>query len=214
MNMVAIPQGVISLKDEGSGRWWTVPVAPFLLATTPVTRAQFHGQASPIDGALPATDLSWHDAVSYCNRRSAVEGLNAVYTISPDGNVDAEPTANGYRLPTEAEWEFACRAGSSAPRYGELDKIACYRANADGGVSPVGLRQPNAWGLFDTLGNVWEWCWDLYDPAVYGAYRVFRGGGWNDEPQQVRASCRRKSHPDYRVDDLGFRVARSLSVIS
>ncbi|MBA8827307.1 formylglycine-generating enzyme required for sulfatase activity [Saccharopolyspora lacisalsi] len=73
-----------------------------------------------------------------------------------------------------------------------------------------GGKRPNAWGLHDMLGNVWEWCWDLYDPEVYGAYRVLRGGGWFDEHWSCRASVRRRSHPTFRTDDVGFRIARSL----
>ncbi|TFW28205.1 formylglycine-generating enzyme family protein [Massilia arenosa] len=206
--MIEIPPGVISLKDEGSGRWWTVPIAPFLLAATPVTQADYAGVPGP-EGQLPATGVSWDDAVRYCNRRSAAEGLRPAYALDPDQGAVWDRSADGYRLPTEAEWEFACRAGSNAARYGELETIAWYRANADGGPHPVGVLAPNAWGLHDMLGNVWEWCWDLYDPAVYGSYRVFRGGGWNDAPEQLRAACRRKSHPTYSVDDLGFRLARS-----
>jgi formylglycine-generating enzyme required for sulfatase activity len=73
----------------------------------------------------------------------------------------------------------------------------------------VAAKQPNAWGLYDVLGNVWEWCWDLYDAQVYGTYRVLRGGGWSDQPWSCRAGVRRRSHPTFRIDDVGFRVCRS-----
>ncbi|PWW24068.1 sulfatase-modifying factor enzyme 1 [Geodermatophilus normandii] len=75
---------------------------------------------------------------------------------------------------------------------------------------PVGGRQPNAWGLHDALGGVWEWCWDRYDPEVYGSYRVLRGDGWFDEHWSCRASVRRRSHPTLRIDDVGFRLACSV----
>ena len=118
--------------------------------------------------------------------------------------------ADGYRLPTEAEWEHACRAGTAGPRYGPIDEIAWYRANSREQPRECGTRRPNSWGLHDMLGNVWEWCWDVYDPEVYGTYRVLRGGGWFDEDWSIRASVRRRSHPTLRLDDVGFRVARSL----
>lgn len=75
---------------------------------------------------------------------------------------------------------------------------------------PVGTKSPNPWGLYDMLGNVWDWCWDVYDAEVYGTYRVLRGGGWFDEHWSCRASARRRSHPTFQVDDVGFRVARSI----
>ncbi len=161
----------------------------------------------------PVTEVSWLDAVRFCNLLSRAEGLQPCYSGGDDPDaldVACDWDAGGYRLPSEAEWEYACRAGSSGVRYGELDDIGWHRANSGDGARDVATRAPNAWGLYDTIGNVWEWCWDVYDPAVYGPYRVFRGGGWNDHPRGCRASCRRKSHPTLRVDDLGFRLARSL----
>ncbi|MBB2944352.1 hypothetical protein FB565_004081 [Actinoplanes lutulentus] len=119
-------------------------------------------------------------------------------------------SADGYRLPTEAEWEHACRAGTTGPRYGPLDDIAWHRANSGDRIHPPGGKQPNAWGLHDMLGNAWEWCWDRYDPEIYGEYRVLRGGGWFDEHWSCRASVRRRSHPDLNLDDVTFRPARSL----
>jgi sulfatase modifying factor 1 len=133
--------------------------------------------------------------------------------LLPGGDIRDRVTwdraADGYRLPTEAEWEHACRAGTSGPRYGPLDDIAWHRGNSGERPHPVGTLLPNSWGLHDMLGNVWEWCWDFYDPEVYGSYRVLRGGGWFDEHWSCRASVRRRSHPTLHLDDVGFRVART-----
>ena len=117
---------------------------------------------------------------------------------------------NGYRLPTEAEWQYACKAGTAGYRYGELDEIAWYRGNAEGRVRDVGGKEPNAWGLYDMLGKRMGMVLDQYDADVYGSYRVFRGGSWAEEARGCGATCRRRSHPTFRIDDLGFRLARSL----
>jgi len=106
------------------------------------------------------------------------------------------PRADGYRLPTAAEWEHACRAGTTGARYGQLDEIAWYRGNSDERIHDVGGKEPNPWGLHDMLGNVWQWCWDVYDAEVYATYRVLRGGGWYDERWSCRASVRRRQPPD------------------
>ena len=140
--------------------------------------------------------------------------------LQPDGSVlasDGEPgvtwdrAAAGYRLPTEAEWEHACRAGTTGARYGPLDDIAWYRGNSGERLPEAGRKAPNAWGLHDMLGTVWEWCWDVYDAEVYGSYRVLRGGGWFDEEWSCRASVRRRSHPTLTLDDVGLRPARNVA---
>lgn len=218
--MIEIPAGEIVLRDEGTRTDWSVEVPAFLLAPCPVTRELYRavrGEApeSPAGPLTPVTEVSWLDAVRFCDLLSEAAGLTPCYgnTDTP-GDADAhgvvcDRKADGYRLPYEAEWEYACRAGTSAVRYGELDEIAWYRGNSGERVHDVATRTPNAWGLHDMIGNVWEWCWDVYDPEVYGPYRVFRGGGAYDPPRGCRASCRRKSHPTFRVDDLGFRLART-----
>ncbi|GAA1624445.1 hypothetical protein GCM10009744_09900 [Kribbella alba] len=108
-----------------------------------------------------------------------------------------------------AAFERACPAGTTGARYGELGKVAWYRGNSGERLHEVGGKQPNAWGLYDTLGNIWEWCWDIYDAEVYGTYRVLRGGGWFDEPWSCRASVGRRSHPTLSLDDVGIRLARN-----
>ncbi|NDU72749.1 SUMF1/EgtB/PvdO family nonheme iron enzyme [Actinomadura sp. DSM 109109] len=215
IEMVAVPPGTVTLSDRRTRLSWPVDLAPYRLAAFPVTQAQYArvvGQrpSTTRGDRLPVECVSWPDAVRFCNALSRSEGLAPAYRLDADGEgAEWDAAADGYRLPTEAEWEHACRAGTTGPRYGPLDEIAWYRGNAEEHVHDVGGKRPNAWGLHDMLGNVWEWCWDLYDPGVYGAYRVLRGGGWSDEHWSCRASVRRRSHPTFRIDDVGFRVARS-----
>ncbi|MGW7277641.1 formylglycine-generating enzyme family protein [Streptomyces sp. NPDC054844] len=214
IGMVSVPPGRVTLSDRRSRRSWPVEVASCRLAEFPVTRAEYARVTGQRPAAreerLPVADVSWTDAVGFCNSLSRHEGLRPAYRVTDDGGVAWDASADGYRLPTEAEWEHACRAGTEGPRYGALDDIAWYRGNSRERVHEVGGRRPNAWGLYDMLGNVWEWCWDVYDAEVYGTYRVLRGGGWFDEHWSCRASVRRRSHPAFRVDDVGFRVARSV----
>ena len=213
--MTAVPPGRVTLSDRRTRRTWDVEVAGFRLGVHPVTRdvyASVVGGLTDIAGGdrLPVESVSWWDAVRFCNALSVRAGLTPAYDVrSDDGTVLWDTSAEGYRLPTEAEWEHACRAGTEGPRYGPLDAIAWYRANSGERIREVGGRLANPWGLHDMLGNVWEWCWDVYDPDVYGSYRVLRGGGWFDEHWSCRASVRRRSHPTFRVDDVGFRLART-----
>jgi formylglycine-generating enzyme len=214
-NMVTIEGGRIFMKNEGTNRRWTVDVSPFKISKFVVTREDYSlvNQSRLLnieDSNKPIVDVSWLEATEFCNLLSQKVGLKECYSLNPDGEVVCDWNAGGYRLPSEAEWEFACRAGSNAVRYGELDDIAWYKENSGSRLHEVGQKQPNAWGLYDTIGNVWEWSWDIFDAEVYGPYRVFRGGGWSDPPHSCRASCRRKSHPTFCIDDLDFRLAQSL----
>jgi sulfatase modifying factor 1 len=213
--MISIPAGLVTLSDRRTQRRWPVELRPYQLAAAPVTQAEYalvtgrrpsasHGEHRPVES------VSWWDAVRFCNARSERDGLTPAYRLDADDEgVEWDATADGYRLPTEAEWEYACRAGTTGPRYAALDEIAWYRGNSDERIHDVGGKQPNAWGLYDMLGNAWDWCWDVYDAEVYGTYRVLRGGGWFDEDWSCRASVRRRSHPTFQVDDVGFRIARS-----
>ncbi|ASN22795.1 sulfatase-modifying factor protein [Streptomyces pluripotens] len=212
--MIAVPPGRVTLSDRRTQSRWHVEVAAFQMSAFPVTQSWFaqvtsqrpsssHGDQLPVEG------VSWWDAVQFCNASSRSEGLTPAYCLRAEAETAQwDVSSDGYRLPTEAEWEHACRAGTSGPRYGPLNEVAWYRGNSGGQIHPVGGKRPNAWGLYDMLGNVWDWCWDVYDAEVYGTYRVLRGGGWADEHWSCRASVRRRGHPTFRIDDVGFRVAR------
>jgi formylglycine-generating enzyme required for sulfatase activity len=216
VRMVQVPAGMIALRDDRIERKWNVELKSYRIGCAPVTQALYasvtgSSPSSYVEAQSPVEGVSWLDAVQFCNRLSRTVGLPESYHIHED-RAEAELVAEsvGFRLPSEAEWEYACRAGTNGPRYGDLDSIAWYRENSGGHIHRVGQKQPNAWGLYDTLGNVWEWCSDQYDPLVYGSYRVFRGGGWADPERGCLATNRRRSHPTFQIDDLGFRLAQSL----
>jgi formylglycine-generating enzyme required for sulfatase activity len=217
--MVQIPSGIIELRDDRTKQKWTVEIGSFLLAKFPVTQELYvevmNESPRTFNGARrPVETVSWKECVVFCNALSARVDLTPCYLFNRSGDeVAFDATANGFRLPTEAEWEYACKAGTTDIRYGELDSIAWYRDNSEKMTHDVGLKEPNAWGLYDMLGNVWEWCSDIYDETVYGSYRIFRGGGWNDEARGCMATNRRRSHPaSFKIDDLGFRIARNINL--
>ena len=213
--MVRIPGGIVDLRDDRLGTRWRTEIAPFLLGRYPVT-VDLHravtevADDSPASGDSPVVNISWFDAIDVCNRLSDRCGLERAYSVdTQSGEVTCDRAADGYRLPTDAEWQYACKAGTTGYRYGGIDDIAWYADNSGGRMHDVGGKEPNPWGLYDMLGNVWEWCWDLYDAEVYGSYRIFRGGGWAEPERGCGASVRRRSHPSFAIDDLGFRLARS-----
>ncbi|SIQ63870.1 Formylglycine-generating enzyme, required for sulfatase activity, contains SUMF1/FGE domain [Bacillus cereus] len=215
-NMVKIPAGIVELRDDRIKKEWKVQVKPFLLAKHVVTMELYDAITNHTpnlfkDKNKPVVNISWNDAIIFCNLLSKKAGLKEYYSISDDGLiVSCNLDSNGYRLPYEAEWQYACKARTTGYIYGELKEIAWYNENSDGRIHDVGKKEPNAWGLYDMLGNVWEWCYDLYDEQVYGSYRIFRGGSWAEEARGCGATCRRRSHPTFHIDDLGFRLARSI----
>lgn len=215
-DMVDIPKGRIELRDDRTREKWTVEIEPFLLLRFPVTQDLYFEitgeNPSTFKGdLLPVETVSFKDAVIFCNKLSAQHDLTPCYLIEEENEeIIFEQSANGFRLPTEAEWEYACKAGTPGIRYGALDLIAWYKENSENKTHEVGQKIPNPWGLYDMLGNVWEWCSDLYDTEVYGSYRIFRGGGFYDVERSVMATTRRRSHPlKFKIDDLGFRIAKN-----
>ena len=191
--------------DEGPRHQVTLTEG-YWMAEMPTTQALWRAVSGESPSEFkgddrPVEQVSWEDITAF------IEKLNA--------------TRPGLELclPTEAQWEYACRAGSEASRYGDLDAVAWYDDNSGGQTQPVGEKQPNAWGLHDMLGNVWEWChdWDgpydsghAYDPIGPhgGTVRVLRGGSWYGPARLVRAACRNARAPSSRDSSIGFRLSR------
>jgi formylglycine-generating enzyme required for sulfatase activity len=201
-------------KDEEIPRQVTL-TRGFWIGKYPVTQGQWlrvmgsnPSEFRSVGSDAPVENVSWDDAQIFCSLVSRANGIQC-------------------RLPTEAEWEYACRAGSTgrpycfdSPYQGDLVDYAWYSKNSGETTHPVGQKKPNAWGLHDMHGNVWEWCADWYDkytkgPATdpkgprSGSYRVYRGGGWFNVAEICRSAYRLRYYPDSRSFNLGFRVAVS-----
>jgi formylglycine-generating enzyme required for sulfatase activity len=192
----AVPGESESLDDEKPAHQVTITTG-FWMGQSPVTQEAYQrvmGQnPSHFKGAqLPVENVSWDEAQIYCQ-------------------------AVGMRLPTEAEWEYAARAGTTGSRYGDIDQVAWYRTNSGGKTHEVARKLPNAWALYDMMGNVWEWTSNWYsdkytgnsetDPRgpASGLYRVLRGGSWLNDPRYIRASHRNWVVPVGRNLSTGLR---------
>lgn len=210
-----------------------VSVAPFRMAITPVTAGLYRElmmepstTETAGDARLPATGVSWLEAIEFCNRLSERSGYRPCYSRL-FGRWRCDWRADGYRLPTEAEWEYACRAGTTT-RYGfgddaaDLERYAWYESNAQNTLQPVATRRANAWGVYDMHGNVWEWCWDWYGsyssrlarnprgPSKFVGgrrWRVLRGGSFLFDPASLR-SAGRLGDAEEGVRFRGFRCVR------
>ncbi len=176
---------------------------------------------------LPMVNLSWYEAARYCNWLSVKQGYAPYYRLAAGEQVGYQSSANGYRLPSEAQWEFAARGGNLEKQAGYLysgsnvpEEVAWIKANAGLRPQPLGQKAANALGFQDMTGNVWEWCEDHYakypsqlqkDPLKHtGVNRIIRGGSWNDKPANCRVSNRDNLPPENRYQTLGLRVARPL----
>jgi formylglycine-generating enzyme required for sulfatase activity len=222
--MVTIPNGEFLIGNENTGRV-VMEIASILIDKYPATQEDYEEvmgrNPSRFVGAhRPVENISWLDAVTFCNRLSELSGLQPAYVMGKETTVDLG--ANGYRLPTEAEWEYCCRAGDHADRYGQIGDIAWYAGNAEGETKEVGGKRPNGFGLHDMLGNVWEWCNDWYQRRypterqvcylgpTTGLERVLRGGSWRDIPDCVRSSFRHRSSVLTRESTHGLRLVLPL----
>jgi formylglycine-generating enzyme required for sulfatase activity len=199
----------------------------FMMSTTEVTQGQWQGvmgsnpsSFSSCGADCPVDNVSWFDAVKFANALSKKEGLRAAYRISGK-SVSWDKSANGYRLPTEAEWEYAARGGQRHVYSGSstLSAVGWTYENSGRKTHKVAGKRANAWGLYDMSGNVWEWCWDRYgeyggsstDPvgAQSRDSRVKRGGSWFNLPAYARVALRTGDTPDNRINSLGLRLVRT-----
>jgi acetoin utilization deacetylase AcuC-like enzyme/formylglycine-generating enzyme required for sulfatase activity len=235
--MVLIPAGRFRMgsssgtADEAPPH--EVTLEAFWIDRYEVTQEQYgrlvRGNPSHFKGPRrPMEQISWADAALYCNVRSRAEGLEPCYN---EETAACNFAANGYRLPAEAEWEYACRAGSDTECYfgrdtGSLGDYAWYADNADKQTHPVGDKKPNRWGLYDMYGNVAEWCNDVYAADYYGTSPsqnptgpadgeryVLRGGAWNSSAKSCRSSARAGENPGFQDacfarNAIGFRCVR------
>jgi sulfatase modifying factor 1 len=211
-----------------------VRLSAFAIARRPVTRGLYRQVMSDApsswstddsDDDLPANALDWEQALLCCNALSVQAGLQPCYRRRLWRWV-CNWRASGYRLPTEAEWEYACRAGTESRWFwgdyaSKADTFAWFNANSDGKPHPVGEKAPNPWGLFDMSGNVWEWCWDRWQghyllagrrnphgPLLGVGRRVLRGGSFVLQPRYLRSAARLWDLPEGRLALIGFRCVR------
>ena len=235
MKLLLIPKGTFMMgspeseqgRNEDETQHEVTISKDYYLGVYEVTQAQYEKvigkNPSYFQGAivgnenadLPVDNVSWDDVVEFCKKLSELP--------------EEKKAGRMYRLPTEAEWEYACRAGSKTAysfddEEGLLPEYGWFSRNSSRRTHTVGLLEPNAWGLHDMHGNVWEWCSDWYEEYPKGAVsdptgpkegsnRVFRGGSWGNGAAGCRSAYRRRYNPSYRSSDYGFRVALSPSGI-
>ena len=236
IEMIRLPAGRFTMGDENEvdATPHDVVVSSFYIDRHLVTQQEYQRVMGKNPsrwkaGANPVEQVRWSDAVRYCNARSRLERLQPCYDLQ---TWECDFDANGYRLPTEAEWEYACRAGTkTAYSFGNdpsrLKDYAWFKENAGKRTRPVGQKRPNPWGLYDMHGNVWEWCNDFYRVDYYqqspeedpkgpktGETKVVRGGAWKFSADSCRSGYRYNENPGYvdacfGYDIYGFRCVRS-----
>jgi len=237
IEMVVIPAGELVMGDGGGEAderpAHRVRISAFYMDKHEVTQQAYErlmgrNPAKSTGPDKPVERLSWLAAVRYCNMRSLREGLQPCYDLK---SLKCDFEAGGYRLPTEAEWEYACRAGTTTSYSfgrdaGLLRQYAWFNENSGRTTHPVGKKKPNPWGLHDMHGNVWEWCNDFYGEGCYlksvgydprgpvsGEERILRGGSFRSGPESCRSACRNSETPGFAdvcfgYEAYGFRCVR------
>jgi formylglycine-generating enzyme required for sulfatase activity len=240
ITVILVPGGEFTMGSDNGATDETprhnVAVTPFAMDKFEVTQDRYAAFQIPDpshfkDPKRPVEQIRWSDAALFCNERSRREGLEPAYD---EITFECDFEANGYRLPTEAEWEYAARAGTDTDYdfgnlSGKLRSYACYSGNSTKKTDLVGRKRPNRWGFHDMYGNVLEWCNDVYSPTYYsespeedprgpakGEKRVMRGGAWNSSDTACRAAARYAELPGitdacFARDTFGFRCARKLT---
>jgi len=234
--MVLLPGGTFTMGDENEidATPHEVTVSAFYIDTNLVTQKQYEKLMGDNPSRWkantnPVEQMRWSDGVRYCNARSESEGLQACYDLD---TWKCNFAANGYRLPTEAEWEYACRAGTTTAYFfgddaSKLKAYAWFEDNSGGKPRPVGRKPANPWGLYDMHGNLWEWCNDFYKVDYYqespkenprgpetGETKVLRGGAWKFSAESCSSAYRYNENPGYAdvcfgYDIYGFRCVKN-----
>lgn len=224
--VTVLPGTVRAVQQRGGRPEELVLREPFAIGRWPVTQelylevlgespSHFEGVARPVES------VTWFDAIRFCNALSKLEHLSPVYPSMDERTLQPpDPRADGYRLPTEAEWLFACLGGRSQEPFPAAPTSAWFKDNSDGSTRPVGQNSSNGLGIYDMLGNVWEWCQDWFalpfapgatpGGPVAGRYRTRRGGSWNDALDDVSYLARAGQFPGLKNKFTGFRIARSI----
>ena len=228
-NMIYCPSGTFTMghidQTNNPPRLETIERL-FLLGETEITQ-ELYEKVMGNNGSKfknpqnPVENVSWEDAILFCNELSRLQGLELCYTKNPkslDFRWDCDFSKNGYRLPKEKEWEYAAKAGTKNKYVGtdndnDLGKYAWFGEDQDiGSTHPVATKLPNEWGFYDMGGNVSEWCWDKYNPnsKKFSNYRVLRGSSWFGNDVTLRSAHRIASKPSDLLFNKGFRVCRSV----
>lgn len=205
-----------------------VSIRTFEIGTFEITQAQFekvmgYNPSKNKGTNKPVERVSWFDAIRFCNKLSEREGLQPCYTMDAFLGYQCNFEANGYRLPTEAEWELASGTSQKEIPFARLDEFAWHAGNSTNEIKNTGQKKPNRSGLYDIYGNVWEWCYDYYSEDYFthspfqapkgpetGKLKVLKGGAMDAETQFVRSSYRYRLVPEYTSHNIGFRIARSV----